>query len=190
MKGEWCYFKSYIDKETCEKIIQDVNIIPENDAQVGPGIVNNDVRRTKIRFINAGDWRFQYIFDIFWKTAISANDDFFGFNISRLNFIQFAEYNSNQLAEYKAHHDVFWMNNDENYHRKLSAMIQLSDENSYNGGNFELVDANIKTTPPQNDIRKQGTILYIPSFLSHQVTPVTSGVRYSLVAWFEGKKWC
>lgn len=193
MKGEWCYFKNYVDKQTCEKIIRDAQILPVQNAHIGVGtgkeVVDSSVRRTKIRFMNAGDWRFQYIFDIFWKTAISANDDFFGFNISRLNFIQFAEYNSNELAEYKPHHDVFWINNDTYYHRKLSAMIQLSDESTYDGGNFELVDFSVQSKPPHSDVRKQGTILYIPSFMMHQVTPVTSGVRYSLVAWFEGRKW-
>lgn len=193
MKGEWCYFKSYLDKDTCEKIIRDVQVLPVQDAHVGVGegkeVVRNNVRRTKIRFIHAGDWRFQYIFDIFWKTGISANDDFFQFNISRLNFIQFAEYNSNVLAEYKAHHDVFWMNNDPVYHRKLSGMIQLSDENNYSGGDFEVVDPNASTAPLREDVRKQGTIFYLPSFITHQVTPVTRGTRYSLVAWFEGKKW-
>lgn len=193
MKGEWCYFKNYLDKATCEKIIRDVQILPVQNAHIGSekgeGIVNNTVRRTKIRFINAGDWRFQYIFDIFWKTAINANDDFFQFNISRLNYIQFAEYNSNVLAEYKAHHDVFWMNDDPSHHRKMSGIIQLSDEASYTGGDFQLVDASLRTTPPPADVRKQGTIFYIPSFVMHQVSPVTSGVRYSLTAWFEGRKW-
>lgn len=193
MKGEWCYFKNYLDKETCNKIIEDVQVLPVQNAHVGVGqgneIVNNSIRRTKIRFLYAGDWRFQYIFDIFWKTGVQANDDFFQFNISRLNFLQFAEYNSNELAEYKPHHDVFWMNDDPVYHRKLSAMIQLSDENDYTGGNFQIVDASVKNIPPAEDVRKQGSILYIPSFITHQVTPVTKGVRYSLVAWFDGKKW-
>lgn len=192
MKGEWCYFKSYLDKSICEKIINDVQIIPVQEARVGDNgfnsNVNTDVRRTKIRFLHAGDWRFEYIFDIFWKTCISANDDFFQFNVSKLSYIQFAEYNSNELAEYKPHHDVFWLNNDPVYHRKLSAVIQLSDSESYTGGNLELL--HVGTTPLASDLRKQGTIIYFPSFITHQVTPVTSGVRYSMTAWFEGKKWC
>lgn len=191
MKGEWCYFKSYLSKEVCNKIINDVQVLPTQDAQIGVGYdktsIDTTVRRSKIRFINSGDWRFEYIFDIFWKTAISANDDFFQFHISRLNFIQFSEYNSNVLAEYKPHHDVFWLNGDPVYHRKLSATIQLSDENSYKGGDFTIL--NVDSAPLAEDVRKQGTIFYFPSFMTHQVSPVTQGVRYSLTAWFEGKKW-
>ena len=32
----------------------------------------------------------------------------------------------------------------------------------------------------------QGTIIIFPSMLPHRVTPVTKGVRYSLVQWFSG----
>ena len=32
----------------------------------------------------------------------------------------------------------------------------------------------------------QGTIIVFPSMLPHRVTPVTEGVRYSLVQWFSG----
>ena len=191
MKGEWCYFKSYLSKEICEKIISDVEPLPWQDALVGNGgkeqILDSNYRRSKIKFIHASDWRFQYIFDFMWKTGQQANDDFFMFNISRLNFLQFAEYNANNLGEYKDHHDVFWLNGDDFYHRKLSCTIQLSEPDSYTGGNLELVEAKFK--PPIEDVRAQGTITYFPSFLRHQVTPVLTGKRYSLVAWFEGRKW-
>ena len=32
----------------------------------------------------------------------------------------------------------------------------------------------------------KGSIIFFPSFMPHQVAPVTEGVRYSLVAWFVG----
>lgn len=191
MKGEWCYFKSYLNSDLCAKIIQDVQILPWQDGLIGNGkdgeILNDDYRRSKIKFVHAGDWRFEYIFDIFWKTAISANNDFFMFNISRLNFVQFAEYDSSYKGEYKEHHDVFWLNDDDYYHRKLSCVMQLSDSNDYTGGDLQLTEA--KFQPTAEDVRAQGTITYFPSFLRHQVTPVTWGKRYSLTAWFEGRKW-
>lgn len=191
MKGEWCYFKSYLNPELCAKIIQDVRTLPWQDGLIGNGngeeILDDGYRRSKIKFIHAGDWRFEYIFDLLWKTAISANNDFFMFHISRLNFVQFAEYDANYKGEYKNHHDVFWLNDDDFYHRKLSCVIQLSNPNDYAGGDLQLVEA--KFTPPPEDVRAQGTITYFPSFLRHQVTPVTRGKRYSLTAWFEGRKW-
>ena len=190
MKGEWCYFKGYVDSATCERIIRDASSLPTQDGLIGENgteVLRDSYRRSKIRFIYANDPKFSYIFDMFWKTAVSANDDFFQFNISRLSFVQFTEYDAKYQGEYKAHHDVFWLNNDPVYHRKLSATVQLSDPNSYVGGNVEMVDS--IHTPPAEDVRMRGTIFYFPSFMTHAVTPVTSGTRYSLVAWFEGKKW-
>lgn len=190
MKGEWCYFKSYIDKATCEKIIRDSQVIQPQDALVGLGsneLVQSDIRKSKVRFVNSSDWRFTYLFDILWKTAIQANNDFFNVHITKLDFIQIAEYNSEYEGEYKTHHDVFWMNNDPFYHRKISCVIQLSDPSTYEGGNLELTE--VSSYPNPNEFREQGTIVFFPSMFMHRAHKVTKGVRYSIAAWFEGPKW-
>ena len=41
----------------------------------------------------------------------------------------------------------------------------------------------------KNIIREKGRVLIFPSFLPHKVTPVTKGVRKSLVTWMEGPAW-
>ena len=190
MKGEWCYFKSYIDKATCEKIIADSKQIPEEDAFVGiagSGRVDQETRRSKVRFLHANDWRFSYIFDTLWKTALQANKDFFNIHITKLDFIQVAEYDASYQGEYKAHQDVFWMNGDPEYHRKLSCIIQLSDPNDYEGGDFELL--NCCETPDAEGIRQQGSVIFFPSMFMHKANPVLRGTRYSIAAWFDGPKW-
>lgn len=190
MKGEWCYFKSYFSKEKCERIINDASVLPSQDGMLGVnGVEGNDfqTRRSKIKFINNGDWRFSYIFDDLWKMALQANNDFFNIHITRLDFIQLAEYDASYQGEYKTHHDVFWLNNDPFYHRKLSCVIQLSDPNDYDGGDLELVD--VSTFPEREEMRQQGTALFFPSFFLHRANPVTRGTRYSIAAWFEGPKW-
>jgi len=190
MNGEWCYFRSYYNKDVCEKIIRDAQSIPAQEAMLGDSQTthsNASVRRSKIRFVNSGDWRFQHLFDALWKTAIQANSDFFNIHITKLDFIQIAEYDSTYQGEYKAHHDVFWMNNDPFYHRKMTCVIQLSDPSTYDGGNLEFTDTT--THPPANEIREQGTAVFFPSMFMHRATPVTRGTRYSVAAWFEGPKW-
>lgn len=190
MNGEWCYFKQYFSRETCNKILKDAEELPVQDALVGTNDtthLNSDSRRSKIRFIHANDWRFTYLFDELWRMAISANNDFFNVHLSRLNFIQLAEYDSSYQGEYKEHHDVFWLNNDPIYHRKLTCVIQLSDPNTYSGGDLEITEAGVK--PEVEDIRQQGTAIFFPSLLRHKANPVLSGTRYSIAAWFEGPKW-
>ena len=190
MNGEWCYFKSYFNDEMCDRIINDCSSIPTQEALVGSGvgeIVDTSIRKTQVKFFNSGDRKYQYIFDEVWKMAIQANSDFFNVHITKLDFLQLGEYSADQLGEYKEHHDVFWLNNDPMYHRKLSMIIQLSDPNSYVGGDFQLTECT--HTPTPEDVRARGTAMFFPSFLRHRVLPVTRGKRYSLVAWFEGPKW-
>jgi PKHD-type hydroxylase len=189
MNGEWCYFKSYFSPAMCDRIIKDAMQLPVQDAVVGvDGIftaVDTRIRKSKVRFIPNTPY-FSYLFDEMWKTAVQGNSDFFNFHITRLPFIQFAEYDSSYEGEYKEHHDVFWLNNDPYYHRKLTAVVQLSDPNTYQGGDFAITEATHALDP---DVREQGSIIYMPSFLRHKAEKVTKGVRYSLAAWFEGPKW-
>jgi len=65
--------------------------------------------------------------------------------------------------------------------RKLSVSLQLSDPADYEGGDLEL---QYREGGPAS--RAIGTVIVFPSYLSHRVTPVTRGERWSLVAWVHG----
>ena len=67
--------------------------------------------------------------------------------------------------------------------RKLSFTLQLSDPSDYDGGDLCLYfgeDAEVIK-------REQGYVALFPSYVLHEVTPVTRGTRYSLVSWITGK---
>jgi PKHD-type hydroxylase len=190
MKGEWCYFKSYFTPAQCSQILQSAQALPAADAVVGiadGSRVDTTTRRSQIRWALPDNSDFKWVFRELWDMAIQANRDFFDFHISKLDYIQIAEYDSAYKGEYKVHHDVFWLNGDPSYHRKLSCIIQLTDPSEYEGGSFELVDTN--TFPPAAEIATQGTVIFFPSFFLHRANPVTAGVRHSVAAWFDGPKW-
>jgi len=73
--------------------------------------------------------------------------------------------------------------------RKISATINLNLPGEYEGGNlkFDFGDHTTDRYHEVTEIRPQGSIIVFPSFLKHQVTPVTKGTRYSLVAWTVGR---
>ena len=74
--------------------------------------------------------------------------------------------------------------------RKLSMTINLNSPNDYEGGNlnFDFGPHNAGTRYHECvEIRPQGSIIVFPSYTPHQVTPVTRGIRYSLVLWSLGK---
>ena len=88
--------------------------------------------------------------------------------------------------------------------RKLSSTIQLSHPDEYEGGNFQWIEPlhifdRLKSTGTQNinvdqyiktapfSAKMPGTLIVFPSFVHHQVTPVTRGRRISLVSWYHGQ---
>ena len=117
MKGEWCYFKNRFSPEECQKILNLGLKLPVEEAKIGVNgdLVASNVRRSKIRFIQKTDPDFEWLFDELWKMAIQANDEWFKFNVTKITYIQLAEYDETYQGEYQKHHDIFWMNNDPNY---------------------------------------------------------------------------
>ena len=66
--------------------------------------------------------------------------------------------------------------------RKLSCVLQLSDPGEYEGGDLQMnPGGNILTVQ-----KELGLLCFFPSFLLHRVTPLTGGVRKSLVTWLCG----
>lgn len=74
--------------------------------------------------------------------------------------------------------------------RKLSLTINLNKPGEYEGGNLKF-DYGPHSAGERfhecTEIRPQGSIIVFPSYIYHQVTPVTSGTRYSLVLWTLGQ---
>ena len=76
-------------------------------------------------------------------------------------------------------------------HRKISLTLQLTDEADYEGGDFQFAwfdfeKKNLLEIRTIDDAKKMGTIIIFPSFIYHQVLPVTKGKRESLVNWSIG----
>ena len=63
--------------------------------------------------------------------------------------------------------------------------IQLNEE--YEGGEFKVAWCDEGKLLTETLGKAEGTIILFPSILEHCITPVTSGTRYSLVAWFVGE---
>lgn len=68
--------------------------------------------------------------------------------------------------------------------RKLSLVLQLTDPSEYEGGDLEL---NYCSQPVKTK-KERGLVYAFPSWVVHRVTPVTKGVRKTLVVWIAGPK--
>ena len=154
----------------------------------GDVVLSDDTyRRTNIRWLNRLDSDISWIITKIEHAVRLANRNAFQFDITYFHELQFGEYTEEQQGKYDWHEDIQWASNDL-AQRKLSIFIQLSSPEDYVGGDVEIrhYEINASKMPPAEHLRSKGTAFIFPSFLSHRVTPVVQGTRYSLVSWYEG----
>lgn len=174
-----------LEDSTINQIISECETYPAQDANLGFDGNNklDNYRNSEIRWINKMNPNSRFISDLLWNFAEEANKNAFGFDISSISQIQYTIYEASSGGKYDWHFDTFWANLT-TFDRKLSVIIQLSDSDDYEGGDFELD----QQYPQPENIRNKGTVFVFPSFMLHRVTPVTKGIRKSLVSWIEGPK--
>lgn len=69
-----------------------------------------------------------------------------------------------------------------NASRKLAFTVQLSDPESYGGGDLSFHNMDLDA----NVVRQIGMMTVFPTYWLHRVAPVTRGVRYAVVGWVHG----
>ena len=187
MKARWVVYPSLFDWGTCNDIVSYAQRIKPVDAYVGGDKnVNKEIRSSTVRWINHENDDFADVFKTIERLYKRANSEKFGVDITYLPPLQFTTYHEANDGHYDWHEDVFW-ESDNVYDRKLSMVIQLSDPNEYEGGVLEF--QNLWIHPNPEDYRPRGSVIIFPSFVRHRVTPVTKGVRHSLVSWIQGPTW-
>lgn len=127
---------------------------------------------------------YQWIYDNLFQLAKIANDELWKFDlIGFWEDCQYTTYNAEEKGGHGDHYD-YHLDIDGSYgvQRKISIIVQLSDENEYEGGELEL---RTSSNPFIAD-RGIGSVLLFPSFILHKVHPVTKGRRNSLVLWVSG----
>ena len=121
-----------------------------------------------------------WIAGIMHNLFICANNEYFHFELNHFDSdIQATRYEVGQ--HYGWHTDQFDVGFGR-LTRKLSMSLVLDTE--FEGGELELFHPLLHQAL-RYDL-KPGQVCIFPSWISHQVQPVTSGIRYSLVAWMNG----
>jgi len=174
------FINNSFTKEELEWIGNLQELYPYQDASIGEdnkSQLDESIRKSKIKWIHHDD-KSWWLYDKLANYIQEANKSW-GFTInSIIDSIQYTEYYEGG-GHYDWHMD---MGDYPNNHRKISLTIQLSDPNTYEGGDLEFwVGRNPDKAP-----REQSFAVLFPSYLMHRVTPITKGVRKSLVLWVGG----
>lgn len=140
-------------------------------------------RESDVSWIDSNDPATHPLFQTIWEHTAQANEEArWNFEIDYIEPLQYTVYAENQ--HYGWHVDLD-MENSVERSRKISFTILLEDE--HEGGLFELEAGSPIQEPRTHCVPlKKGDMLLFPSYIWHRVTPVTQGVRKSLVGWIAG----
>jgi len=174
MSNKYFCWKNELSSEICQKII---NLSEKNwiSAKVDDKSIQSD-RKSDIVWTSE-----KWVYDLISPYMFSANEQAkWRYNIRSAENCQLTRYTKDNFYNWHidgmGSHSELQQNGDT---RKLSMSIILNSD--YKGGDFEM--RGLKEKIPRLE---EGSIIVFPSFLEHRVTPVTKGIRYSLVAWFLG----
>lgn len=123
-----------------------------------------------------------WIFNKIAAAVGKANAEYYRFDLYGIvHSLQLLHYKSSENGHYDWHIDC---GNGNSATRKISVSIPLTNRSAYDGG--ELWINNNGTDLKAID--EQGSISMFPSYLLHQVTPVTRGERWVIVVWINGPR--
>ena len=185
-------FPKVVKPDVCERIVKDCkqNILKEATIYGSDkkGRDDPEIRKTSVHFIKDKD---NEINELAWHFLREANKIQFNYNLEYFQAIQFAEYKDGGF--YGWHQDASSIDPD-NETRKLSLTLVLSNPDNFEGGELQFYNGGrpmedmgeITGEQVTNDIKAQGSVVVFDSRDWHRVTPVTKGVRHSIVCWTVG----
>lgn len=150
-------------------------------ASLGGGTTDEIIRDCETGWIEYGP-ETAFIYDTLGFIARNLNGQFFDFDL--FGFVEHLQY-----TVYGEEGDHYTWHLDRGTGtsgppRKLTLVLQLSDPDEYEGGDLQIQAG----AEPETIEKRKGLIAAFPSFMLHRVTPVTSGVRRSLVVWLTGPR--
>ncbi len=151
-------------------------------AELSAGHGYENIRSTKVAWIPR-DAATESMYRRMEEAVLELNARYFRFDLSGLAALQYALYGGAEGGHFDWHKDYGRDPSDPAQEpRKLTLSLQLSDGGDYKGCDLQVRAGNLIDTAP----RERGTIVAFPANVLHQVTPIESGVRRSLVSWAVG----
>ena len=166
-------------EEELDRLVAYGDSLDLQPAVIGATDVVTAIRRTKTGWINNNP-ESAWLYDRLAYVARKINSKFFNFELyGFVEDMQYTVYTDDDEGHYTWHEDITASVESP---RKLSLVLQLSNPADFDGGELE-TSAGISTASVE---KRRGLIAAFPSWRIHRVTPVTRGIRRTLVIWVAG----
>jgi len=179
-KHLWVYEENFLSSGLIDLIVEEGKNKLEQ-ATIGYGgkgeSINKDIRNAYVAGIDPKN--FEWLYKLIEKEVAKQNLENYKFNLDKIEHLTYIEYHADDKTpgKYTKHTDGVIHKT-----RKLSFSLLLSDPSEYEGGDLLIWTVNGAEIMP----KKKGLIAFFPAYTEHEVTPVTKGVRKSLVGWIHG----
>jgi PKHD-type hydroxylase len=184
--SNYLYKENVLTKKECKKVINEgakqlQKAITFNAKEEGEA---SSIRETNISFFESGsavDNILQKVIENLCNIAFT----YYGVGITDVEPIQYAEYEKGMFYGW---HTDSGKTTTQTVTRDISASLILNDKSKYTGGSLQMVLPDMISkdniiTPQDVEDQEEGTLIVFPSSMIHRVTPVSSGIRKSLVLW-------
>lgn len=183
------YQEQFLSVEEVQWLLRYSDEVPYSNAEVAQVHVNkhddqhfgvdNEHRRSNIKWIRNNPMS-KWLHEKIAYKILEINSKLFKFNLHETEALQYTEYCESYKGCFNWHHDIIKIGNNI---RKLTVSICLTDPLSYVGGEFQFFNGTKNNLTVNQPL---GSIIVFPSWIMHQVTPVTKGKRITLVTWANG----
>lgn len=178
------YWEGFLTNEEIDYLLNIENWQNVTQAQIGGNeniSTDTSIRSTKISWLNITNEN-KYIWDKFSKVIAEVNSRYFHFDLTGFyEPMQLGIYTAEDQGHYDWHIDMF--KETKSTPRKLSMVLMLSNPSEFEGGDLLIKTDN--DNPVKLNMIK-GRAWFFPSYMLHKVTPVTKGIRKTLVLWVGG----
>jgi PKHD-type hydroxylase len=179
------YWEDFLSDQEINRILTAPEWDTLENAVVGgqddKSVLNTDIRTSEVAWMRKNAWN-EPLWERLSTVVAEVNRRYFHFDLSGFyEPFQLGMYREENQGHYSWHTDMAMSDN--NVPRKLSMSLLLSDPSEFEGGNLEIKGINDE---PMNLELRKGRAWFFPSWVLHRVSPVTRGVRKSLVVWVGG----
>lgn len=181
-------FPRVVLPDVCEQIVADCkqNTLKKSLIWSVFGLESKDdpsIRKSSICYIKDENNK---AFKLAWHFLREANKTQFNYDLTSFHAPQFSEYKDGGFYDWHQDSSAIDPCNET---RKLSLSLMLSNPDTFEGGKLQFYNGgrpNKDVEQIEQDIQAQGTIVVFDARDFHRVTPVTKGVRHSIVCWTMG----
>jgi PKHD-type hydroxylase len=183
-KDDVAYWDDFLDEADINKILSLTNWHKSKNGEVGSGmggVYAPEVRTSQVSWMDVNSETAD-IWNKISQVVTEVNRTWFHYDLTGFyEPAQLTLYHGSEQGHYKWHCDNSV--SDSNVPRKLSMSFMLSDKHEFEGGDLQIMNT---SDAPVTLEQKKGRAWFFPSYTLHRVTPVTRGIRRTLVLWVGG----